>query len=118
MPIENADFINDLVSTGPSSTERRHTQDDHMRLIKKVIKQSFSEVSSTVSTSASEFNKLVGLTANAQPQLNTMFETFADFTSGASTAVNAVLWEGATKYLSTATATGGSNKDLWFQFEN
>lgn len=119
MPIESATYINQLVLTNPTSNDRKTTTDDQVRLVKSVLTNSFSNLKNNeISASAGEMNQLVGVTSNLQTQINTTKTTFADITSGASTAGNAVLWDGATKYISTASASSGDDGDYWFQFEN
>ena len=118
MPIESATYINQLVLTNPTSGDKKTTSDDQIRLAKLVVKNSFTGlVNSTVSASSGEMNQLVGVTSNLQTQLNTAKGYFSALTSGASTAANTVLWDSATKYVSTASANGGSNGDFWFQYE-
>lgn len=70
MAIESADYISQLVITNPTGSDSRSTSDDHHRLIKKSVKQTFPNLSSEVSASSGEMNTLVGVTANLQTQLN------------------------------------------------
>lgn len=41
MPLESGNYINDLVITNPLGSDAKSTSDDHHRLIKKAIKQTF-----------------------------------------------------------------------------
>lgn len=119
MPIESATFVNSLVKTNPTSGDKKTTTDDHLRLIKNVLQNTFVNVTREVSASAGEMNYLSGLTSTAQTQINTTLSMFVAITSGSSTISNAVLWHGSTKFASTASASGtGTDGDFWFQFEN
>lgn len=64
MPLESANFINDLVVTNPDgSVDLVSTLDNHVRLLKQVLKNQFPNLpSQAVNPTATEFNKLVGLT--------------------------------------------------------
>lgn len=42
MGLETGDFINDLVTTNPASNDLKSQGDDHLRLIKKVLKQTLN----------------------------------------------------------------------------
>ena len=118
MPIESATYVNQLVLTNPTSSDKKITTDDQLRLVKKAVTKTFTGlINNEVSASAGEMNQLVGVTSNLQTQLNATRGLYSDLTSGASTAGNAVLWNGATKHVSTSSAVGGTNDDLWFQYE-
>ncbi len=70
MALETGDFIVDLVITNPPGSDQLSTADDHLRLIKKAVKQSFPNVGSEVSASAGELNRVVGLTSTIEQQAN------------------------------------------------
>lgn len=70
MAIESADFITQLVITNPTGGDQRTTSDDHHRLIKKAITQTFPNLNSECSASPGEMNYLVGLTGNIQTQID------------------------------------------------
>ena len=56
MGLESAAFLNGLVDTNPAATDNVSQGDDHLRLIKKVLKDSFPSVDAAVNaihTSAS-----------------------------------------------------------------
>lgn len=76
MAIESADFISQLDITFPVGGDQRTTADDHLRLTKKALKQSFPNVSSEVSASAGELNALVGVTSGIQAQLNELSSSY------------------------------------------
>jgi hypothetical protein len=118
MPIESATYVNQFVLTNPVSNDRKNTSDNQLRLLKSVLKNSFSNINDVVSASAGEMNLLVGVTATLQTQLNVNKVIYAEITAGSATVANAVLWDSAAKFVSTATASGtGTDGDFWFQYE-
>ena len=50
MGLESASFLNGLVDTNPGATDNVSQGDDHLRLIKKVLKDSFPSVDAAVNT--------------------------------------------------------------------
>ncbi len=48
MPLETGEFITDLVSTNPLGTDPKSQGDDHLRLLKKVVQQSFPNIDEAV----------------------------------------------------------------------
>ncbi len=68
MGLEAATYIDDLVTTNPVGTDDRSTADDHLRLIKAVLKNSFTGITGAVSATHTELNKLDGHVGNV-PQL-------------------------------------------------
>jgi len=117
MPIESATFISQLNTANPEISDAYSTADDHIRLIKATLRNTFVDVSSEVSASAGEFNFLKGVTSNLQTQIEVTNALYADLTGGTATVANAIQWEGAARFVSTTTAVGGSNGDLWFRYD-
>ena len=72
MPLETGTFINDLVTSNPDGGDARQTADDHLRLIKRTLKQTFPQVAGEVSVSHGELNFLRSACANIQTQLNNL----------------------------------------------
>lgn len=70
MGLETGTYIDDLVITNPAATDKRREGDDHLRLIKKTMKNSFPNVDGAVNPSVAEFNYLVGVTDLIQDQLD------------------------------------------------
>ena len=60
MPLETGNFISDLVATNPPGTDDRSTADDHLRLIKHVLKTTFPNLNGAVNPTPAEMNTLVG----------------------------------------------------------
>jgi hypothetical protein len=64
MSVESATYLHQLDATNPKGTDQRSTADDHARLIKKTLKNTFPNLSSEVSASAGEMNAVKGLTTS------------------------------------------------------
>lgn len=58
MPLEAGNYINDLNQSNPvGSTDQVSTLDNHIQLIKKILRQSFSDIGAEVSASAGDLNQ-------------------------------------------------------------
>lgn len=61
MPIESsASFIPDLVEANPTGADERSTADDHLRLIKRVVKDTLPNLNAAMTASSSELNSHEG----------------------------------------------------------
>jgi hypothetical protein len=60
MGLEAATYINDLITANPVGSDDRSTADDHLRLIKSVLKSSFTGITGAVTATHTEINKLDG----------------------------------------------------------
>ncbi len=56
MPIESASFVNQLNQAYPAATDGVKEGDDHIRLVKKVLKDTFPNVGAAVTKTAAELN--------------------------------------------------------------
>lgn len=56
MALENADFITDLVQSNPTPTDFINEGDDHLRLTKKVLQQSFPNIDGPVNSTPTDLN--------------------------------------------------------------
>jgi len=63
MALEVGTYLDDLVDTNPASTDGIGQADDHIRLIKKVLKNTFPNITGPVLGSQEELNLIDGLTA-------------------------------------------------------
>lgn len=70
MGLESATFIQDLVATNPLSSDPRSQGDDHLRLLKSVLKNSFPNINAEVVCTSAELNTLQGVTGSLVDQLN------------------------------------------------
>lgn len=65
MGLESATYIDGLVVTNPVGSDDRSTADDHIRLIKAVLKSTFPNADGAYSFTDTEANLLVGLSATS-----------------------------------------------------
>ncbi len=71
MPIESpVNFISDLVRTNPTESDPRSEGDDHFRLIKGAILDTFTGITGAVTVTHGELNSLASITGNVQDQIN------------------------------------------------
>lgn len=59
MPLETASYINGLVTTNPASTDTVSQADDHIRLIKQVLKDTFPNLNGPVTATPAQLNAAV-----------------------------------------------------------
>jgi len=59
MPLETGDYITDLVPTNPLGTDPKSEGDDHLRLVKKTVQQSFPFIDAQVDASSRELNDML-----------------------------------------------------------
>lgn len=82
MGIEAATHISDLVTTNPiGAADNASDLDNHIRLIKSVLKTDFASVSGAVSATHTELGYMAGVTSAVQTQLGT--KTAITVTTGA-----------------------------------
>ena len=62
MALESATYIDGLVATNPVSTDPLSSADDHMRLIKATLKNTFPNITGAVTADKDEINTLDGYT--------------------------------------------------------
>lgn len=65
MGLEAATFINQLVNSNPTGLDEVNKGDDHLRLVKSVLQNTFPSADAAILPTPVEFNLLVGLTAEA-----------------------------------------------------
>ena len=70
MGLETATYISGLVETNPTAGDLISAGDDHLRLLKAVLKASFPNISGAVSASNVELSYVSGVTSALQAQLN------------------------------------------------
>lgn len=58
MALESATYINQLVSTNPTGVDPKGQGDDHLRLIKSVLKTTFPNITGAVTTTQDQLNSL------------------------------------------------------------
>lgn len=62
MALEIATYISDLVVTNPTATDPKSQGDDHLRLVKQVLKATFPNVAGAVAATHAELSLLAGAT--------------------------------------------------------
>lgn len=78
MSLENGTYINHFDLANPAGTDNSSTTDDHLRLIKALVQQTFPNLTGAVTTTQGELNTLTGVSATlTSAKLNTM-ETLVD----------------------------------------
>ena len=77
MSLESASYVNGLVSTNPLAGDPRSEGDDHLRLIKAVLKATFPNLSGALTPTHTELNFVGGATSNIQTQLNALVASVA-----------------------------------------
>lgn len=70
MGLETGTYINDLVSTNPTSSDPKSQGDDHLRLLKSTVKATFPNVSGAVTPTHTELNYVDGVTSAIQTQMD------------------------------------------------
>lgn len=106
MTVETATSISQLDATLPTSGDPKAEGDNHLRLIKSVLKTQFPNFGTAAMTaSVAELNYVVGVTSGIQAQFNTLTSTKA--AKAGDTYTGAHNFTGAT--LTTATPSAGDN---------
>jgi microcystin-dependent protein len=59
MPLESATYLNNLVPSNPASTDTVSQADDHIRLIKQVLKSTFPNINAPVTATPAQLNSAV-----------------------------------------------------------
>jgi len=94
MALEGATYIDELVNTNPPGGDDASTIDDHLRLIKAVLLNSFANISGAVTATDVELNLLASYTG-AIPEVGTVQAWSAQqyFTEFALTDAVTVTWD-------------------------
>jgi hypothetical protein len=92
MGLETGTTISQLVSTNPLGSDLRSQGDDHLRLIKAILKAQFPGVGGLgfnipITAKETELNFLTGVTSNIQTQLNTLTTNVAKLNAPSGTRI-------------------------------
>jgi len=68
MPVESGSYISDLNPAWPLGADDRNQGDDHLRLVKRLVQQSFPNVEGAVTVTQLELNSLDGVSAGQTVQ--------------------------------------------------
>ena len=60
MGLEAATYISQLIATNPLGSDDRSTADDHIRLVKAVLKSTFPNITGAMNATQAELNVLAG----------------------------------------------------------
>jgi hypothetical protein len=71
MPLETSTYINGLNTANPVSTDPISDGDNHLRLLKTTIKNTFPNISGAVTPTHTELNYVDGVTSAIQTQIDT-----------------------------------------------
>lgn len=89
MPLESASYIKDLDPANPAATDALAQADDHMRLIKSVVRNSFPNIGGAVTPSHTDLNgipdlktRLTALESGAMPRTGGIMTGGLDFAAG------------------------------------
>lgn len=111
MAVETASFISDLNPSWPDGSETFTQGDDHLRLIKNVLRNTFPNVNGAVIATATELNTLAGMTGSVKDLI-----TSASFPAGtvlvfaqASPPIGWTLVSVAASYMLTVGVVAGGN---------
>lgn len=72
MGLEAANYVNELEQTNPLMNDPAIQGDDHLRLIKKCLLNSFPNIDAAVTVTPDELNALAGISSNVQDQLDAL----------------------------------------------
>lgn len=73
MALESASFPNQLVATNPTGADAKGQGDDHIRLIKQVIKNTFPNITGAVTVTQAQLNQLAAPDLFVQPGMIVMW---------------------------------------------
>ena len=70
MGLETGTYISDLVVTNPTSSDPKSQGDDHLRLVKSTLKNTFPNITGAMTVTHTVLNYTANLTSDAQTQIN------------------------------------------------
>lgn len=97
MGLESATYISQLVATNPTSTDPKSQGDDHIRLVKSTLQNTFPNITGAVTVTQSDINSVTG-------KADVAGETYTgthDFTGGTILADTQSLGDSSTKVATT-----------------
>jgi hypothetical protein len=69
MALESATYINQLVATNPTLADPKSQGDDHLRMIKRVLQQTFPNINAAVTATPAQLNKTTDATVFLVPNM-------------------------------------------------
>lgn len=73
MALESATYINQLVQTNPTLSDPKSQGDDHIRLIKKVLQDTFPNITGVVNSTQAQLNLITDATLFVKPNMVIMW---------------------------------------------
>ena len=111
MALETATYISGLVNTNPAANDAKSAGDDHLRLLKSTILNTFPNITGAVTPTHTELNYVDGVTSAIQTQIDTKgaiagqaWTGSHSFTGGTATVATQTALDNSTKAASTAYA--------------
>lgn len=104
MALETGTFINSLNAANPTTTDPKSQGDDHLRLIKSVIRNTFTAITGAINATHTELNFVQGVTSAIQAQLNARGLIAGQAWTGIHTFVTQALGDSSTRAATTAYA--------------
>lgn len=102
MALETGTYISDLVVTNPTGADAKSTADDHLRLLKSTVKNTFPNVTGAVTPSHTVLNYLTGVTSAVQTQLDAKAPLASPTFTGTPAAPTATTGTSSTQVATTA----------------
>lgn len=102
MTVESAVYINTLDATYPAGNDARSEGDNHLRLLKTVLKATFPYVTGPILVGQAEINHLSGVTSNLVSQLAAKAPLASPNLTGTPTAPTASAATNSTQIATTA----------------
>lgn len=102
MPLEAASFINQLNTSNPQGSDFLSEGDNHLRLLKLVLRNSFPSVGGAVSATDVELSRVAGVTAPIQTQLDAKAAVVSPNLTGTPTVPTATIGTNSGQAASTA----------------
>ena len=99
MALETATYISGLVASNPPGTDPKSQADEHFRLIKSTILNTFPNITGAVTATHTELNYVDGVTSSIQAQLDSKLTTVPLNTITAATGAS--------------TISNGANDQIW-----
>ncbi len=104
MALETATYINDLVTTNPTSTDPKSQGDDHIRLVKSAIRATLPNLAGPVTVTETDINTL----ANASSSGASGFNVVTQSVGNSSTLAASTAFVAATAFTSALPAQTGN----------
>lgn len=123
MSLEAATYIHELVITNPAGGDPKLQGDDHIRMIKSSLKNTFPNVAGAMNATHTELNYVIGVTSGVQAQIDSKINTtelgsavnkIPQNNGTLNETLNADKWDGANLIVRTSnpTATVGVDGDV------